>query len=111
MLSPFEALKLLEGKAGTLQAYYQQERDEDLLIAAHATWLQAVELIHSIRTTYLAEGSKHQLIEKVHPIYEQAIEATLELYSIKNDEMYLEDALMLAESSKSVLLYLSLIHI
>jgi len=108
LANSFEALGIFEGKADALLGYYQQTQEADLLIAAHATWLDVVQLIHSIRTGYLAEGSKHTLLEKVHPMYEKAIETAFQLYEITGEKIYKEDALKLAESSKSVLLYESI---
>ena len=108
LVNTFEALEIFEGKANALFTYYQTNQEEKLLIAAHETWMEAVQLIHSIRMGYLAEGSKHTLLEKVHPLYEKAISTAFQLYQLTGNKRYEQDALKLAESSKSVLLYESM---
>ena len=105
LINTFFTWQVLEEKAKVLKAYYQSTNEQYLLEAAHATHLLAIELVHDIRLTYLAEGSKHVLLEKTHALYEEAIDGALELYEITSNEQYLADAFLFAESNKAVLLY------
>ncbi len=103
--SPLIAFDILNDKTKSLYQMYQKTKEKKYLEAAHLSHELAVLLTRQIRIDYLAQGSKHTLLEKVNPIYEQAIATALELYEISGDEKFLEDAFMFAENNKSVLLY------
>ena len=107
-INKLEALQILEGKADLLTDLYKTKKDQNLLMTANETWLLAAQLIQEIRQSYLEQGSKHNLIDKVHAIYGKAVEAAVELHRVSGENKYLEDALFFAESNKAVLFYESL---
>ena len=71
---------------------------------ALSTYKLAVELIDKMRIGYKAEGSKLFLGEQVSEIYDEAIQTSLKLYEITNQEKYKEQAFIFAENSKATVL-------
>ncbi len=108
LINELAALEVLTEKAVVLSRFYQQTKEPYLLEAAHVTYLLAAQIIHSIRLEYLAEGSKHALVEKTHSLYLEGIENALALYDLKEDKRFLSDAFIFAESNKAVQLYESI---
>lgn len=66
--------------------------------------VQADYLIDFLRTRYEALGSRLELAETAHIIYDFAIELALELYQNTQDEKYREQAFQFSEKSKGILL-------
>lgn len=74
------------------------------LKAAYSYLVQADYLIDFLRTRYEALGSRLELAETAHIIYDFAIELALELYQNTQDEKYKEQAFQFSEKSKGILL-------
>ena len=100
-----DALKL---KAKILRISDQSESSIQLtktnLEMALSTYMLAVELIDKMRTGYKSEGSKLFLGEQVSQIYDQAIQTSLKLYDITNEEQYKQQTFLFMEKSKAAVL-------
>lgn len=98
-LSPFinklSAINLLAEKAKTLA-----EKKE--LKTAYQTYQMATQLIPETRRSYKEEGSKYQLAKNTTALYENAIEVAIALYQETDNELYLQEALNLSESTKAI---------
>ena len=104
LFSKPDALEILVGKGRTLWAQYEQQDKEALLVESFKTYESGVHLIAAIREEIVTEAAKNNLSENTIPIYEGAIRTALERYKQSNDRQWLDQALALAESNKSLLL-------
>ena len=100
-----DAFHILEQKARTLSlrnASPQKQADD--LRNAYACYLQASDVISTLRQSYLAEGSKHTLAAAALSVYEGAIQTALQLYESTEEKSYKEQAFLFAEANKAVVL-------
>ena len=104
LINQYEAIKIMQGKASCLAALAQLKEDKTFLIAAEKSMQLGAQLIQSVRQSYLAQGSKHTLIDDFHSFYEQAIDLALKIFELTEEEQYLEAAFYYAENNKAVLL-------
>ena len=98
--------EILQAKAAALHLYSQDKNGgQAALKQAFQTYLLLESLIKNVRQSYLIDDSKFVFAEKALPVYEQAIEVSLELHRLTQDEYYLEHAFLFAEANKAATLY------
>lgn len=101
-LSEQHLLTSLEEKAATLISRYAYSANEirDMHVGV-ATYRHASRLIEKMRSGYKAEGSKLLLAERENEIYNDAIQAVLQLYELERKTEHQTLAFHFAEKSKS----------
>ncbi|HSP88394.1 MAG TPA: tetratricopeptide repeat protein, partial [Ignavibacteriaceae bacterium] len=115
--SELHLLKGLSIKAKIFTGISEQSEGNNLtdeinnLGLALSTYQLAVDLIDKIHTGYKSEGSKLFLGEETSEIYDQAIQTSLKLYEITNDEKYFSQAFDITEKSKAAVLQKGLYEI
>ena len=98
----------LQAKAGVWYQYYQQDRDTMKLKYALATYQQAIRVARHIQKTYDNDEAKLFLVNKVAPVYEEAIATAVQLYERTQHPGYVAQAFQLSEKSKAAVLAESL---
>jgi tetratricopeptide (TPR) repeat protein len=99
-------LNSLTNKASTFfKIYNSKSKNIKDLTTASATYQLAVALIDTMRGGFQAEGSKLFLAELASKFYDQAIRTALTLYDITNEADYKEQTFVVAEKSKSAVLW------
>lgn len=95
-------LEILRAKANSLRVkyIYNPEHLQDLR-NAFSTYSLLARLVETMRQGYRSESYKLFFGEKVHTLYQQAIETTLLLYQMTDDLQYKEHAFVLSEKSKA----------
>lgn len=63
-----------------------------------------IALLDNLKPTFKSHADKLLLIEDAFPLFESGMEAAFHLYSLNNDEKYIDLALHYSEKSKSILL-------
>lgn len=104
LLSKNKALTILAGKGALLWDIFMDTKDEQRLSQSFESYLFGIAVINDIRQGVLTTEAKNTLSEKTIPIYEGAIRAALALHQSTQQNHWLEQALTLAESNKSLLL-------
>ena len=105
LLQLFEALK---GKAAAWSQYYQQDQDATKLNHSLATYQLAIRVAQHIQKTYDNDEAKLFLVNKVAPVYEEAIATAVQLHQLTNDPQYVAQAFQFSEASKASVLTESL---
>ena len=101
LLQLFEALK---GKAAAWSRYYQQDQDPTKLNHSLTTYQLAIRVAQHIQKTYDNDEAKLFLVNKVAPIYEEAIATAVQLYELTDDSRYVAQAFQFSEASKASVL-------
>lgn len=94
----------LDSKATTLFTLFKLSNEVAYLESAYHTFLLADNVIGKIRSEFLEDASKIALVKKAKPVYEKAISTCYELYTLTNDELYINKAFELSEKSRSIIL-------
>jgi CHAT domain-containing protein/tetratricopeptide (TPR) repeat protein len=102
--APLQALRTLNVEGELHLALYRQSGAEPWLQEAHSTFQMARRVIERTRRGYQEPGSKQLLLDQFFQIFEHSIEVAQALYERHGDRQYLEEALVIAENSKNVLL-------
>lgn len=110
IISETELLSTLSFKAKLFNNLSEITGQRDLEMSL-STYQLAIDLIDKIRTSYKTEGSKLFLGEKSTEIYEQAIQTSLKLFEITNNEVYKQYAFYFIEKSKAAVLQESLAEV
>lgn len=98
-------LDILTAKANTLRMQYILYPDQlEDLRAAYSTYFLLSRLVEKMRRGYKSESYKLFFGEKVHTIYQQAIQTALLLFDMTQDPQYREAAFVLSEKSKAAVL-------
>ena len=98
-------LEILELQAKIMTEKYREEPlDLSYLELIQEISRKGLELVDIQRRSYSIEDDKYNLTERAYPLIEMAIEATLNLYSQRKDDQYLENILRLMEKGKAVVL-------
>ncbi len=95
-------LDIITSKANIFYNRYLQHKDQNDLVAAMEHYQLASQIINSLRQSFSEEGSKSLLAKKSVKLYENAIETALALHQNTEEEQYLQQAFLFAESNKSV---------
>ncbi len=105
-LSDRYLLDVFNRKADALVSYFRNVTgDVRDLEAALDTYERASALIDKMRTGISTENAKFLLSEKSHGIYESAIQVCIDLYTRRNDRIYLEKAFSFTEKNRAVALW------
>ena len=107
-ISLLHLFEVLEGKAGAWVQYYQQDQNRDKLEHALETYQLAIQVAQHIQKTYDNDEAKLFLVNKVAPIYEEAIATAVQLYELTKDSQYVARAFQFSENSKASVLAESL---
>ena len=105
ILGNHQALMALEIKARLLRNYYKEEsqNEKDLKAALHIYEL-GIELVQSIRASFIQEDSKLFLSKNTATFIEGGIQTALKLYEKNEEFIYLEHVFAFIESGKSMVL-------
>ncbi len=100
--------KALNEEAEIKLVSFQKTRKKEYLDKSLQSQLKSLEVIDYLRKKLSEEGSKELLSEKTLPVYEQAISIYYQLWEETGNSENLEQAFVLSERSKSLLLYESI---
>jgi CHAT domain-containing protein len=97
-------LSSLASKAQTFLNLYFSNQEEEYLEYAYNTYLLTDYLLDNIRSSFVADASKMNLVKQAKPVYEQAIETCWLLYKNFQCDSCLEQAFHYSEKSRSIIL-------
>ncbi len=98
-------LEILSLKAELLDYKYLLDGSEQDLMFAQYSWSTCLNIIDDIRNSYLSENSKLNLSEQVLHIYEKSFLNIIQCYQLEQNDIYLEQAFVIAEKGKSAVLF------
>lgn len=99
------ALKIAISKARTLHAFAASDKNNiAVLEQSLSTWQFAVELIDQVNADYNNENAKLELEKESRKTYMMAMRAAHQLYTLTQNQMYLDMAFTISEKSKSIML-------
>ncbi len=100
-----QLLDILSAKASALKMRYvrQPERIEDLR-HAYSIYLMLSDLVEQMRQGYKSENYKLFFGEKIHNLYQEAIQGALLLFEMTKEIKFKEAAFILSEKSKAAVL-------
>ncbi|MEE4197107.1 MAG: CHAT domain-containing tetratricopeptide repeat protein [Bacteroidales bacterium] len=104
VLSKTHLLEVFKNKAIALSEQAIQTQEAELFRQSIHTFDLAIETSNRIRTGYLNESSKLQLVENTEVIISRAIEACYHAYQLENESVFLQHAFRFIESGKSAVL-------
>jgi len=104
ILSKTHLLDILKNKAIALSELAKQKKGPDLFYHSMHTFELALETSNIIRTGYLNEPSKLQLVQNTEEIISKAIEASYHAYQMEKKSDFLQYAFRFIESGKSAVL-------
>lgn len=96
--------RIIGFKTEALADKYKSTGKVEDLEALYATYQGLDDLLIHIRQGYKAAMSRYDLVGKTRPTYEQATQASLQLYEKKKDKKYLESAYNFASKNKAVIM-------
>jgi len=98
-------LSALRRKSESLYICYQKKvGNRDYLEAAVETYQMLLASLEKYKKGLVHQENKLEKTEEFHEVFENALEATLELYRIKKDKSLLEKSLQIVESQKASVL-------
>jgi CHAT domain-containing protein len=98
-------LEVLTAKANTMRMKYLQHPEQtESLYSAFSTYSLISRLVETMRRGYKSESYKLIFGEQIHPVYQKAIHTALMLYDITGKPAFKEEAFVLSEKSKAVVL-------
>ncbi len=101
---PLQQFLVLKQKGEAFFAYYQQNKDTVNLVHALNCFQEAIRVARHTQKTYDNEEAKLFFVNKVHSVYEHAIQAAYQLYQHTQEEQYAHLALQFSEKSKASVL-------
>ena len=107
-ISLLQLFEVLKGKAAAWNLYYQQDQDLAKLNHSLTTYQLAIRVAQHIQKTYDNDEAKLFLVNKVAPVYEEAIATAVQLHRLTNDPRYVAQAFQFSEASKAAVLTESL---
>jgi CHAT domain-containing protein len=103
-ISLLQQFQVLGQKGEAFVAYYQQNQDTVNLSHALNCFQEAIRVARHTQKTYDNEEAKLFFVNKVHSVYEHAVQAAYQLYRHVQDEQYAYLALQFSEKSKASVL-------
>ncbi|UCH97639.1 MAG: tetratricopeptide repeat protein, partial [Candidatus Aminicenantes bacterium] len=98
-------LEVLTAKANALRMKYLHHPDQlEPLYSAFSTYSLLSHVVERMRRGYKSESYKLFFGEKIHAIYQEAIQTALLLYDMSEEPQYKEAAFVLCEKSKAAVL-------
>lgn len=107
-ISLLHLFDVLKGKAAAWNQYYQQDQDLTKLKHSLTTYQLAIRVAQHIQKTYDNDEAKLFLVNKVAPVYEEAIATAVQLHQLTDDPQYVAQAFQFSEASKAAVLTESL---
>ena len=107
-ISLLHLFEVLRGKAAAWNQYYQQDQDPAKLSHSLTTYQLAIRVAQHIQKTYDNDEAKLFLVNKVAPVYEEAIATAVQFHQLTNDPQYVAQAFQFSEASKASVLTESL---
>lgn len=104
VISPLDQFTALQRLGGSYRLLYNISQDENWLREALASFQKASKAARYIQKTYDNDEAKLFLIQKVYPLYEQAISTAHQLYQLSGDEGFARWAFQFSEKSKAAVL-------
>lgn len=105
----FNVFSILYGKAFSFYGLYENKSGNKMDLLACLNIVEtAIDYYEYFKTTLDAENSKLVLATRVNNIYNLAVKAAAELYSLTNDQEYFDQAFSYSEKSKSQILLSSI---
>ena len=98
----------LQQKAGVFEQIYEQNANLDYLNHSLTTYQLAIRVAQHIQKTYDNDEAKLFLVNKVAPVYEEAIATAVQLHQLTDDPRYVAQAFQFSEASKAAVLTESL---
>ncbi len=98
----------LRQKASTFGKMYAQRNTLIALNHSLATYQLAIRVAQHIQKTYDNDEAKLFLVDKVAPVYEEAIATAVQLHQLTDDPRYVAQAFQFSEASKAAVLTESL---
>ncbi|MEM6316292.1 MAG: CHAT domain-containing protein [Bacteroidota bacterium] len=99
-----DVLQDVELKATIFYQWYQSSRELKYLQAANETYLQAIKLIELMSNEFSAKASKQFWLKSTFPIFEKAIEVTIQLAQQTPQVSQQPAMFYIMEQSKAILL-------
>jgi len=81
-----------------------EKGNQNQQIFAYRTYFRLISLTDTIRNKFKDAGTKMILSKHVFPIYENTVELAFQLYSKTKSKQYLDDAFILTEKNKNLLI-------
>lgn len=100
-----ELLKVLQLKAGFLEARYTNLRELDYLRRSAETYQTIFSLVEKMRKSYLWDASRGNLMEVASPVLASGMAVNLTLYDLTCQPQYYEQALQFADLNKDAILF------
>ncbi len=107
-LSPKYLFNVLAKKAAAWNLYYRQDQDIAKLKHSLTTYQLAIRVAQHIQKTYDNDEAKLFLVNKVAPVYEEAIATAVQLHQLTDEPRYVAQAFQFSEASKASVLTESL---
>ncbi|MGB3849692.1 MAG: CHAT domain-containing protein [Tunicatimonas sp.] len=107
-ISLLQLFEVLNGKAAAWHQYYQQDQDTAKLNHSLTTYQLAIRVAQHIQKTYDNDEAKLFLVNKVAPVYEEAIATAVQLHQLTGNSQYATQAFQFSEASKASVLTESL---
>ncbi len=104
IISPLDLFSALKGKAEAYRKRHEEEEDKASLQEALVAYEHAVKTARYIQKTYDNDEAKLFLVQKVYPLYEEAIATAHQLYRFTNDIRFAQLAFQFSENSKAAVL-------
>lgn len=103
-ISPVSLFEVLQRRGFVLDRLYEQNGQVRDLRAALDTYQAALRLSDKIRRGYEEADAKLILVQRVRPVYEQALDVAYRLYHLTQEPRYREAAFSILEGSKAAAL-------
>lgn len=98
----------LAAKANCMRELYEAQPTEKNRLNTKDTYQATLRLADYIEKSFDMEDARLFIIQKVFPVYQEAVTFMVRSYEQTKEEAYLEEAFGLAEKSKAVALYINL---
>jgi CHAT domain-containing protein/tetratricopeptide (TPR) repeat protein len=102
IISSFQGIEILEGKAQSLTRRFWKRRTTKDLQTALKCYQAAHELIQKTRREILSSSSKYRLAAQAYQVYEGGVLTAFRLYNLTGKEHFLHEAWRFAESNKAM---------
>ena len=96
----------LAAKANTLESWYQQDKNIELLRASLAAYRSAFQLADYVEKTYDSDESRLFLGKIKYTVHSRPINISLRLYELTRQKNYLEEAYLFDQRNKASILAL-----
>lgn len=106
--SRFLLFESLAAKAACFSKLYSSNRNSAHINDALNAYTSAFRLAEYIEKSFDSEEARLFIVQKVFPVYQQAVELMVQTYETTGDRSYLEEAFRFSEKSKAAVLYISL---